>query len=49
MRFPLKILLFVLPILFISSIIALSKWEIPAPSTEVTKSISTDKLFTRTK
>ncbi len=49
MRVSPKILLFILLIIFIGIIIALSKWEIPAPSTEVTNSLSTDKILTKTK
>lgn len=46
MRGQLKILLFILPVLLIiMSIIALSRWEIPAPSTEMKKSLPIDKIF----
>ncbi len=50
MRGQFKILLFILPVLvLIIGIIALSRWEIPAPSTEMKKSLSTDKVFMKKK
>lgn len=49
MRTPLKIILIVLFVLLTCCIIALSRWEIPAPSIEVIKTLSTDKTSNKAK